>query len=111
MGQPGPSLAHANGFPAGTYRRVFEAWRAAGLAVLAPEKFGHDERYPVTSNWPHLRDQLISFVEREGRRPVCLVGHSMGGYLSVLAAAPGARNWCAASCWSTLRCSAASPAR
>lgn len=80
-------FAHANGFPAGTYRALFEAWRAAGFRVLAPEKFGHDERYPVTSNWPHLRDQLIHFIEREAAAPAYLVGHSMGGYLCVLAAA------------------------
>lgn len=79
-------FAHANGFPAGTYRQVFDAWRAQGWRVLAVEKFGHDERYPVTSNWPHLRDQLISYIEHEAGSPVCLVGHSMGGYLCVLAA-------------------------
>ena len=83
---PAIVFAHANGFPAGTYRQVFDAWRAAGWRVLAPEKFGHDARYPVTSNWPHLRSQLIAFIENEAGAPVYLVGHSMGGYLSVLAA-------------------------
>lgn len=79
-------FSHANGFPAGTYRLLFEAWRAAGWQVLAVPKYGHDARYPVTNNWPHLRDQLIHFIEREAAAPVYLVGHSMGGYLSVLAA-------------------------
>ncbi|HRI17496.1 MAG TPA: alpha/beta hydrolase [Burkholderiaceae bacterium] len=80
-------FAHANGFPAGTYVQVFEYWRAAGWRVLAVEKFGHDARYPVTSNWPHLRDQLLAFIDKEAAgAPVFLVGHSMGGYLSVLAA-------------------------
>jgi pimeloyl-ACP methyl ester carboxylesterase len=80
-------FAHANGFPAGTYRRLFDAWRAAGWTVLAPEKFGHDPRYPVSSNWPHLRDELIDFVRiHAAARPVHLVGHSLGGYLSLLAA-------------------------
>lgn len=81
-------FSHANGFPAGTYRVLFEAWRAAGWKVLAPEKFGHDPAYPVSSNWPRLRDELLAFIDRElpsGRPPV-LVGHSMGGYLSLLAA-------------------------
>ena len=45
-------FSHANGFPAGTYRVLFEAWRAAGHAVHAVEKFGHDPAWPVTSNWP-----------------------------------------------------------
>jgi pimeloyl-ACP methyl ester carboxylesterase len=80
-------FAHANSFPAGTYRRLFAVWRRAGFEVHAPEKLGHDPRYPVTSNWPHLRDELIDFIDREVGGPGFLVGHSMGGYLSMLAAA------------------------
>jgi pimeloyl-ACP methyl ester carboxylesterase len=79
-------FSHANGFPAGTYRTLFESWRAAGFAVHAIEKYGHDPRYPVTSNWPHLRAQLIDFLEREVGTPAFLVGHSLGGYLSLMAA-------------------------
>jgi pimeloyl-ACP methyl ester carboxylesterase len=79
-------FSHANGFPAGTYRVLFERWRAAGYAVHAVEKFGHDPRYPVSSNWPHLRDQLIHFIEREVEGLAFLVGHSLGGLLSLLAA-------------------------
>ena len=78
-------FTHANGFPAGTYRVLFDDWRAAGCRVEAIERFGHDPAYPVTSNWPYLRDQLIDFVAVIGE-PVFLVGHSMGGYLSLLAA-------------------------
>jgi pimeloyl-ACP methyl ester carboxylesterase len=80
-------FAHANGFPAGTYRQLFDAWRAAGWRVLAPARLAHDPRHPVTSNWSHLRDELLEFVDREARgTPVHLVGHSLGGYLSLLAA-------------------------
>ena len=79
-------FSHANGFPAGTYRLIFEAWRAAGVRVHAIEKYGHDPRFPVTSNWPHLRAQLIDFIEREVGAPAYLVGHSLGGYLSLMAA-------------------------
>jgi pimeloyl-ACP methyl ester carboxylesterase len=78
-------FSHANGFPAGTYRLLFEAWRAAGYTVVAVEKFGHDPAYPVTSNWPRLREQLLQLVQAQ-HRPVQLVGHSMGGYLSLMAA-------------------------
>ena len=83
---PAIVFSHANGFPAGTYRALFEAWHAAGYRVHAVEKFGHDARFPVTSNWPHLRDQLIDCIEHEAKSPAYLVGHSLGGYLSVLAA-------------------------
>ena len=80
-------FSHANGFPAGTYRTLFEAWRVAGFRVHAIEKFGHDPRFPVTGNWPNLRDQLIHFIDREVAGPAILVGHSLGGYLSLMAAA------------------------
>jgi pimeloyl-ACP methyl ester carboxylesterase len=80
-------FSHANGFPASTYRLLFDAWRAAGWQVLAIDMYGHDPHYPVTSNWPRLRDQLADFVQTQcpGQR-VHLVGHSLGGYLSLLAA-------------------------
>ena len=80
-------FSHANGFPAGTYRKLFAAWAAAGWRVLALDRFGHDPAYPVTSNWRPTRDELIAFIERSGAAgPVHLVGHSLGGYLSLLAA-------------------------
>jgi pimeloyl-ACP methyl ester carboxylesterase len=80
-------FSHANGFPAGTYRLLLDHLRAGGWRVLAVPKFGHDARFPVTSNWPHLRDQLIQFIEAQDAGPAYLVGHSLGGYLSLLAAA------------------------
>ena len=84
---PAIVFSHANGFPAGTYRQLFDVWRAAGHRVLAVTKFGHDPQYPVSSNWPHLRQQLLDFITREAPGgPVALVGHSLGGYLSLMAA-------------------------
>lgn len=81
------AFSHANGYPAGTYRQHFEALRAAGFRVIAVERFGHDATYPVTSNWPRLRDQLLDLVAREAPgQAVHFVGHSLGGYLSLLAA-------------------------
>jgi pimeloyl-ACP methyl ester carboxylesterase len=80
-------FSHANSFPAGTYRVMFEAWRAAGYTVHAVEKYGHDPEYPVTDHWPKLRDQLIHFAEAHAKEPAFFVGHSLGGFLSLLAAA------------------------
>jgi pimeloyl-ACP methyl ester carboxylesterase len=79
-------FAHANGFPAGTYRVLFERWRAAGYTVDAPERFGHDPRYPIGPRWSGLRDELLDFIARSGEGPALLVGHSLGGLLSMLAA-------------------------
>ncbi|HUJ86266.1 MAG TPA: alpha/beta hydrolase [Burkholderiales bacterium] len=51
------------------------------------EAIGMDARYPVTEGWPRLVEQLIDTLEREyGGAPVLGVGHSLGGYLSLLAA-------------------------
>ena len=79
-------FSHANGFPAGTYRVLFERWRSAGHPVHAIERFGHDPRYPVTSNWRGLRDQLIGFIEAEEGGLALLVGLSLGGLLDLPAA-------------------------
>ena len=83
-------FCHANSFPAGTYSVLFEAWRRAGWRVLAPPKLGHDPAYAVTSGWRRLRDEVLATIESEaaskGSRPVALVGHSMGGHISLLAA-------------------------
>jgi pimeloyl-ACP methyl ester carboxylesterase len=46
------------------------------------EAIGTDPRYPVTEGWGHLVEQLIHAI----REPVYAVGHSLGGYLSFLAA-------------------------
>ncbi|MEY2593939.1 MAG: hypothetical protein RI972_1628 [Pseudomonadota bacterium] len=80
-------FSHGNGFPAGTYSALFKVWREAGWQVQALERFGHDPKFPVTSNWPHLRDELIAFIEGLPSAPaVWLVGHSLGGLLSLMVA-------------------------
>lgn len=83
-------FSHANSFPAGTYRLLFALLRERGFEVHALDRFGHDERYAVTSNWPHLVQQLADFaqplVQRWGQ-PAWLVGHSLGGFVSVMLAA------------------------
>ena len=58
--------------------------------MRALERFGHDPRYPVSSNWPHLVQQLADFaapeIEKQGEG-AWLVGHSLGGFLSLMCAA------------------------
>ena len=82
-------FSHANSFPASTYKVLFRSLRGRGFTVKAVEKFGHDPQYPVTNNWPHLVQQLCEFTQAEAEKagqPVWLVGHSLGGYLSLMAA-------------------------
>ncbi|HIV73061.1 MAG TPA: alpha/beta hydrolase [Candidatus Aquabacterium excrementipullorum] len=79
-------FSHANSFPAGTYEALFEHWRAQGYQVRAVERFGHDPRYPVTRDWPHLVRHLHDVINDDIGHPVYLVGHSLGGYLSMMLA-------------------------
>ena len=83
-------FSHANSFPAGTYQVLLQALRARGFDVHALDRFGHDARYPVTDGWPHLVQQLHDFaqplVQRWGQ-PAVLVGHSLGGFVSLMLAA------------------------
>lgn len=85
---PPPTIvfSHANSFPAGTYETLFQAWRGQGYEVHAIERYGHDPRYPVTRDWPHLVRHLHDLIRHDIGHPVYLVGHSLGGYLSMMLA-------------------------
>lgn len=83
-------FSHANSFPAATYGVLFKSLRSRGFTVKAVDKYGHDPEYPVTNNWPHLVQQLHDVAAREVERhggPAFLVGHSLGGFLSLMCAA------------------------
>ncbi len=83
-------FSHGNSFPASTYRVMLDSLRNRGFEVDAIEKFGHDPNYPVTDNWPHLVEQLADFAAGHAKKnggPVFLVGHSLGGFLSLMCAA------------------------
>ena len=83
-------FSHANSFPAATYGVLFKNLRSRGFTVKAVDKFGHHPDYPVNDNWRHLVQQLHDFaapeVEKHGE-PAFLVGHSLGGFLSLMCAA------------------------
>ena len=84
-------FSHGNSFPASTYRVMLDSLRARGYQVSAIEKYGHDPAYPVTDSWPHLVRQLADFAaqrqQEAGGQPLWLVGHSLGGILSLMCAA------------------------
>ena len=83
-------FSHGNSFAASTYNQLFKSLRARHFSVKAVEKFGHDPHYPVTNNWPHLVQQLADFARAEVKiagTPAYLVGHSLGGFLSIMCAA------------------------
>jgi pimeloyl-ACP methyl ester carboxylesterase len=78
-------FSHANGFPASTYRTIFGEL-SDDYELRYIERIGHDTRYPVTSDWPNLVEQLLDDIDQSYQQPVWLVGHSLGGYLSLMAA-------------------------
>lgn len=87
---PAIVFSHGNSFPGATYGVIIEALRARGFRVEVVDKYGHDPAYPVTSNWPHLVQQLADFVANRlagHTGPLFLVGHSLGGFLSLMCAA------------------------
>lgn len=77
-------FAHANGFPAACYAKLFAAL-AADYDIRYLPRLGHDPAYPVSDGWPALVEELIRFIER-GPQPVIAVGHSLGGLLCFMAA-------------------------
>jgi pimeloyl-ACP methyl ester carboxylesterase len=84
-------FVHANGFNAQTYR-VLLSPLAAGLRVLAIDQRGHGETTLAADpagrrSWRDLRDDLIGLLDVLDGPPVVLAGHSMGGTVSLLAAA------------------------
>jgi pimeloyl-ACP methyl ester carboxylesterase len=87
MTKPVLHFSHANGFPASSYGAMLGEL-AQRYRVGAIEAIGADPRYPVTDGWTHLVEQLIDTLERAYHgAPVFAAGHSLGGYLTFLAAA------------------------
>ena len=83
-------FSHANSFPASTYGVLFKSLRARGFSVRAPAMLAHNPNYPVSSNWPHLVQEVADFAANEVEKadePAWLVGHSLGGFLSLMCAA------------------------
>ncbi len=77
-------FAHANGFPSGTYGKLFAAL-APEFEVAHLQQHAHDPRFPVDDNWRSLVDELIHHLQQQAQ-PVWGVGHSLGGVLHLHAA-------------------------
>ena len=77
-------FSHANGFPAACYRKMF-SYLDRVFEIEYINMIGHDPQRPVTERWPHLVAELVERL-RSYKEPVLGVGHSLGGYLTMLAA-------------------------
>lgn len=78
-------FAHANGFPAKTYSKLF-SFLENDYEINYLERHAHNPKFPVTENWERLRDELIEELEKRYTRKIIGVGHSLGGILHFLAA-------------------------
>lgn len=89
MSHPILHFAHANGFPIGSYRVLFESL-PEDYEIQGVSHIGHDPRWPVTDNWDALVEEQLALI-RTAEQPVWGVGHSLGGVLLYRAAlkAPG----------------------
>lgn len=84
-------FVHANGFNAQTYRTLLSPL-AASLRILAIDQRGHGATTLSADpegrrSWRDLRDDLVGLIDALDGPPVVLAGHSMGGTVSLLAAA------------------------
>jgi pimeloyl-ACP methyl ester carboxylesterase len=82
---------HANGFNAGTYSTILGPL-AVEYRLLAVDQRGHgltslDAEPSGRADWLDLRDDLLALMKVEDLADVVLSGHSMGGTVSLLAAA------------------------
>ncbi|KIF80860.1 alpha/beta fold hydrolase [Noviherbaspirillum autotrophicum] len=85
MTKPILHFAHANSYPAGTYR-VFFKHLAKNYDVQALDMHAHNPAYPVRDGWTALARELTDELAARYTQPVILAGHSMGGMLSLMAA-------------------------
>ncbi|WP_110665886.1 alpha/beta fold hydrolase [Salinicola halophilus] len=82
-----PSLvfAHANGFTGASYQTLLGP--LAETFLLHPlDRLAHDADFPIDRNWSSLCDEYLDKT-RDVPGPFVAVGHSMGGVLSIMAAA------------------------
>jgi pimeloyl-ACP methyl ester carboxylesterase len=84
MTKPLLHFTHGNSFPAGVYSRYLDGLRAR-FDVRVSDMVGHDPAYPVSDGWPGLVDELSAQLASYPT-PAILVGHSLGGMLSLMAA-------------------------
>ncbi len=76
-------FAHANGFPARTYNKLF-SFLADDFTVGWLERHGHNPEFPVTDGWHFLKEELRAEIENRYTEKIIGIGHSLGGILHFL---------------------------
>jgi pimeloyl-ACP methyl ester carboxylesterase len=85
MSKPKIHFAHANGFPAGTYTKLF-SYLEDEFEIGFLTRHGHNPKFPVSDNWKFLTDELREEIEQRYTEKIIGVGHSLGGVLHFLVA-------------------------
>ena len=78
-------FAHANGFPAKTYNKLF-SYLESDFEIGYIERHAHNQKFPVTDGWERLRDELRDEIEKRYTQRIIGIGHSLGGILHFLVA-------------------------
>lgn len=85
MPKPIIHFAHANGFPAKSYSKLF-SYLEDEFAVNYLGLHAHNPKFPINDGWTRLRDELREELEKRYSEPIIGVGHSLGGVLHFLLA-------------------------
>ncbi|WP_353372238.1 alpha/beta hydrolase [Aliiglaciecola sp. NS0011-25] len=78
-------FAHANGFPAGSYRVLLDSL-SSQHQVIAIDKLAHNPNFPVDFGWQNQVAELVEYLHEKQAEPCYLVGHSFGAVVSFLTA-------------------------
>jgi len=80
-------LAHANGFPPGTYRPLAETLAESYHVIALPSRpLWPGSRPESAPHWRVMADDLVRGLDDLGLKGIVGVGHSMGGDLTLWAA-------------------------
>lgn len=88
FGGTGPvvHLAHANGFPPGSYRLLADTLVGRYRVIALPSRALWPDSQPSVRDWRTLADDLIQGLDRLLLDHILGVGHSIGGVLTMWAA-------------------------
>ena len=78
-------FAHANGFPARTYNKIFSQLED-DFEIGYLERHAHNPKFPIMDGWQSLVDELKEEIQSRYTQKIIGVGHSLGGILHFLAA-------------------------
>ncbi|MEH6591913.1 MAG: alpha/beta hydrolase [Halioglobus sp.] len=88
-------FAHANGFPPGSYRKFLEPIQGHASVAAYKHRPLWSTRVPRRRlNWNYLADDMIATIKACYSEPVWLMGHSMGGVISMIAATKAPERIC-----------------